>query len=122
MSVQFNDSFAEANDGKRQIDEMLHLPDLQFFKYCKETFGVNRGVYNTIEQWFFNKGINQIVARRNIILAFFQFMKSQNGAVKFGAKGLTESLNDFFQRQHTPEKMSNQAKSSKEDGHRNETT
>ena len=55
----------------------LNLPDLQFFNWCNQQYQVNRGVYNTIDQWFFEYGIVNIHYRRIQLLAFLEFAKGE---------------------------------------------
>lgn len=77
----------------------LNMPDLLFSKFCEEEFKVNRGVYNTIEQWIYNQGVHNIIKRREVILDFFLFIRtSQNndGKIKFGHGGLAEQLNKYW--------------------------
>ena len=87
-------------------EKKIHLPDLQFCKLCEDIYGVNRGVYNTIEDWFSNKGINNILIRRTMILDFLAFTcghsisQSCKGKFKFGHGGLTIKLEEFFYQVH----------------------
>jgi riboflavin kinase len=84
---------------KFQTDTHLNMPDLLFSRFCEEEYKVNRGVYNTIEQWLYNQGVHNIIQRREVILSFFLFIRtSQNsdGKIKFGHGGLTERLNKFW--------------------------
>jgi len=82
--------------------EYLNLPDLQFFIWCQEHYRVNRGVYNTIDCWFYEKGIHFIPHRRIYILAFLDFVKDsgeqdeQHKFIRFGNGGLTEKLRKFL--------------------------
>lgn len=57
----------------------LNLPDLQFFHWCNHHFRINRGVYNAIDQWFYDYGIINIQYRRIQTLAFFEFVKEEGG-------------------------------------------
>ena len=81
-----------------------HMPDLLFVQWCEETFGVNRGVYNTIDAWFYERGLSDIVKRRRCIVSF---LNSQvNGSLtgkkmKFGHGGLTTCLNDYWARRQS---------------------
>jgi riboflavin kinase len=80
-----------------QTEKIFHMPDLLFSKFCEENFEINKGVYNTIDCWFYQKGIDHIVNRRKMILAFCQsirFLRKEK--VKFGPKGLTSRLNSFW--------------------------
>ncbi|ASZ62398.1 RNA-binding riboflavin kinase RibR [Bacillus subtilis] len=79
----------------------LNLPDLCFYKKCNNLYGVNRGVYNVIDNWFFEYGITQVAYRRIYILSFLSFLKEDNPKVsskyiRFGAGGLADKLNRFI--------------------------
>jgi hypothetical protein len=81
----------------------LNLPDLSFFNRCHQQYQINRGVYNTIDNWFFEYGMIHVVYRRIYILAFLDFVKEANKEdsdshkfIRFGHKGLTKKLNDFI--------------------------
>jgi riboflavin kinase len=81
------------------ISEDLHLPDLSFVRYCQEQYGINRGVYNTIDLWFYEKGFYNIVERREVTLSFLQYSHIGTGKknrITFGKSGLTKLLNDFL--------------------------
>ena len=78
----------------------LNLPDLQFYNWCNQQYRVNRGVYNTIDQWFYEYGIINVHSRRIQILAFLDFVKEemleeQPKYVRFGHGGLSKRLNEF---------------------------
>lgn len=47
---------------KKSLDnsEYLNLPDLQFFLWCQQQYKLNKGVYNTIDSWFYEYGIVHI--------------------------------------------------------------
>ncbi|WP_010282136.1 hypothetical protein [Bacillus timonensis] len=83
-------------------NEYLNLPDLQFYKWCSSQYGVNRGVFNTIDNWFFGNGIINIQHRRIYLLAFLDYsveegMKEEHGKfIRFGNGGLTRELQKFF--------------------------
>ncbi|AGK53537.1 hypothetical protein [Bacillus sp. 1NLA3E] len=85
-----------------ETSKYLNLPDLQFFNWCNRKYGVNRGVYNTIDQWFYEYGIVEIQYRRIQILAFLEFNKDerlvedQHKFIRFGHGGLTKRLNEFI--------------------------
>lgn len=84
---------------KSQINAYLHMPDLLFVRFCEKEFKVNRGIYNTIEQWFYDQGFHNILQRRETILGFLQFInmhQNNTGKIKFGYGGLTEQLNNFL--------------------------
>ena len=85
-----------------QSCKYLNLPELQFFHWCQQQYRINKGVYNTIESWFFQKGIVSILHRRIYILAFLDFVMkttqyyTQNKYLRFGNGGLTQALSHFF--------------------------
>lgn len=41
-------------------ENMFHLPDLKFTQFCEQRFALNKGIYNTIDLWFYNKGLTNI--------------------------------------------------------------
>ena len=51
-------------------EEIVHLPDIQFVSLCRDNFGLNKGVYNEIDSWFYKNGIKNITNRRKHILQF----------------------------------------------------
>ncbi|MEK5037341.1 hypothetical protein [Sporosarcina sp. FSL K6-3457] len=81
--------------------ELLNLPDLQFFKWCDRQFGVNRGVFNTIDNWFYENGIVNVYCRRILLLEFLKFSleeglwQGESKFIKFGHGGLATKLNEF---------------------------
>ncbi|MFC0472664.1 hypothetical protein ACFFHM_19810 [Halalkalibacter kiskunsagensis] len=90
-----------SNKTKLDHDHFLNLPDLKYVELCKERYGINKGVYNTIDLWFFEQGIKKIIIRRFYILAFLDRMKRElpknEDDLKFGHGGLTKKLNVFIQ-------------------------
>lgn len=82
---------------KFQSEEIVNLPDLLFSKLCEDRYSINKGVYNTIDRWFYEQGVTNIVNRRQMILSFFQsFGIAGKEKVKFGPGGLTTKLNLFW--------------------------
>lgn len=84
-----------------ETSKYLNLPDLQFYNWCNRQYQVNRGVYNTIDQWFYEYGIVAIHSRRIQILAFLDFAKDemlieQPKYIRFGHGGLSKKLNEFM--------------------------
>ena len=77
---------------------MIHLPDYEFVKKCREIYGLNRGVYNIIDSWFYNNGITSITERRKLIIKFLETKKDHivNGRLIFGPNKLTLNLQAFF--------------------------
>lgn len=71
------------------------LPDKIFFDLCHDRYGVNRGVYNVIDQWLFINGYQEIKTRRDIILKFLSFLQKHQ-INKFGKGGVKNSLELFL--------------------------
>lgn len=84
-----------------ETSKYLNLPDLLFFNWCHQQYQVNRGVFNTIDQWFYEYGIVNIHYRRIQLMAFLDFVKDeitkqdQSKYIRFGHGGLTKRLNEF---------------------------
>lgn len=77
-------------------EKNIHLTDLSFFKFLEYNYEVNRGVYNTIDSWFYEKGEKDILQRRKKILEFLNYV-NVNGSnkSKFGKGGLSNKLKEF---------------------------
>lgn len=82
------------------IKEAVHYSDLYFVNYCQDRYGINRGIYNTIDRWFYDQGTDNILERRKNILLFLEYIQKdhRNGQsrIKFGNGGLTIKLNEFL--------------------------
>lgn len=81
-------------------NDIIHLPDLLLVKWCEENFGVNRGVYNTIDSWFYEKGIRDVTQRRQYILHFFEYeiqYRGKSEKLKFGHGQLSTCLHSFWE-------------------------
>lgn len=91
------DFILEENCMKKISDNLSsQLPDLKFVRFCEEKYGINRGIYNTVDEWFYEQGIEGIVRRREIIMDFFKSLnESGNRKVTFGSKGLREKFNNY---------------------------
>jgi riboflavin kinase len=79
--------------------DITEVPDNKFVTYCFEEYGLNRGIYNTIDEWLYEYGYLHIVERRRTILAFLQSLQAghtRNTFLKFGKGGLTKQLFDFI--------------------------
>ncbi|GAA3331356.1 hypothetical protein GCM10020331_087640 [Ectobacillus funiculus] len=63
---------------KTVLESSIHLPDLTFVDLCESNYGINRGVYNTIDAWFYKHGLKDILDRRRNILSFLEFIKPKN--------------------------------------------
>ncbi|MDQ0268829.1 hypothetical protein [Cytobacillus purgationiresistens] len=79
----------------------LNLPDLQFFNWCSENFKINKGVFNTVDEWFYKNGVENIMVRRIYLLAFFEYVAANSEnvnkqkVIRFGHGGLIRKLQDF---------------------------
>jgi len=75
----------------------IHLTDYSFQKMCNDEFGINRGVYNEIDKWFYNKGLVDILKRRKAILNFILLNdRNEKNKVRFGNGGLRDKLAEYF--------------------------
>ena len=73
---------------------IIHSTDLEFSKFCERNYKINRGVYNTIDAWFYFKGEINILSRRKKIIQFLRYLK-HNKDLSFGKGGLSHKLNEF---------------------------
>lgn len=81
--------------------QIFHFTDLSFFHYCQNKFNVNRGVYNTIDEWFYNHGEINILERRKHMVKFLRFVSGKTpGQLKFGPGGLTTRLVTYWNQTH----------------------
>jgi len=78
---------------------ILDWPDLAFHHYCLKVYHLNRGVYNAIDQWLFERGCVSIRQRRQLMLDFLdQAAREANGKkhLTFGKGKLAEELTRFM--------------------------
>lgn len=80
-------------------EKFFHIPDIDFLSYCRSEYQVNRGIYNTIDGWFFKQGLTKIVERRKVIISFFEYMRVIQNSSRFinGSGGLTKRLIQFWE-------------------------
>lgn len=98
---------------KRSLEksEYLNLPDIEFFLLCEQQYWVNKGVYNTIDKWFYHDGIVNIIHRRIYLLAFLEFVtetyskQGHHKYIRFGHGGLTNKLQEFMKETETEKYM-----------------
>lgn len=81
--------------------EAIHLPDIDFVRHCERKFRVNRGIYNTIDEWFYHEGITGITERRASTLEFLEYLHGvngikNNGKINFKSHGLASRLQSFL--------------------------
>lgn len=79
---------------KSGIEMDVQLPDLSFIRLCESRYGINRGIYNTIDLWFYEQGFIDIVERRKTILSFLD----GNSRQRFGHGGLSIKLQEYCER------------------------
>ncbi|VEF46583.1 RNA-binding riboflavin kinase [Bacillus freudenreichii] len=84
------------NDRHRHQSMLMHVPDLLFTTIINDCFGVNRGVYNTIDAWFWNNGIAPVGARRQTIIHFLMKNAGPNAKVKLGPGQLRSKLAQYW--------------------------
>jgi hypothetical protein len=81
-------------------NKIIHLTDLSFLNVCTNKYRINRGVYNTIDEWFYRQGLLNILERRKNILFFLEYIKGKtefkNSSCKFGHGGLTIKLEEYY--------------------------
>ncbi|MEI7027953.1 hypothetical protein [Paenibacillus sp. y28] len=90
--------------GVTEPGEAVQLPDLLFHQYCSEVFRINRGIYNTIDEWLYRSGYVTIIKRREAALSFLDYVnrQPQEGpgqslrSIRFGQGGLTRLLQEYF--------------------------
>ncbi len=85
---------------KHDPNTLIHLPDLSFVQWCDTEFGINRGVFNTIDSWFYQKGVKEITRRRRYILKFFLSLRphrDKKQKIILGDGGLIPSLNNYWE-------------------------
>ncbi|MDW4509549.1 hypothetical protein R7236_14190 [Priestia megaterium] len=89
----------------------IHLPDSEFFKWCQSLYGINKGIYNTIDLWFYESNKRDILSRRRCIVEFLTFISSckmnrnQHHSLRFGHGGLVKKLEEFFDKQEYEENL-----------------
>lgn len=78
----------------------FHIPDLLFCQLIQEQFQINRGIYNTVDIWFWKKGVYEVLQRRECIFHFFKKKRKevadQDSRLKFGSGGLAKELEEFW--------------------------
>jgi hypothetical protein len=84
-----------------QFEWIVHLPDKGFIDFCSKQYSVNRGVFNVIDHWFFDFGVENIILRRKAIIQFLTYLHSENSYnhkkmyLQFGKGGVKKSLYYF---------------------------
>jgi len=86
-----------------QKDSLIHQTDYEFQKFCQTVYGINRGVYNVIDKWFYEQGFDNFYMRREAIIYFLIFVNNNFGKelctkIKFGKGGVKEMLYLYLDR------------------------
>lgn len=79
-----------------KFNQVFDLPDLKFVQFCEWKFQLNRGIYNNIDNWFYEKGVKSIVNRRKTIVQFLFYACSNEKKTRFGSGGLKHKLEAFW--------------------------
>ncbi|MFC7441578.1 hypothetical protein [Laceyella putida] len=86
-------------------EDVVHQPDFQFAAWCLRQYGINRGVYNTIDDWLFRFGMKDIVSRRMMIISFLTQVRQSklnhenSEKIKFGKGLLVAALTRFLNKE-----------------------
>lgn len=81
-------------------NEKIHLPDIPFSKFCEYEYRINRGIYNTIDGWFYEQGETDILSRRRRIIDFLDYLnETRFGEKSLGKGGLSKKLHDFYKKE-----------------------
>jgi riboflavin kinase len=100
-----NNTFREQNaiTQAELPDALFDLPDHTFTNWCFISYGVNKGIYNVLDDLFYQNGIRNILDRRRTILTFLQFItnkrleKNSKQTLKFGKGGVSQLVQEFIQ-------------------------
>lgn len=90
------------NYSKKQ-QEHLYLPNVRFYEWCHKEFKINKGIYNTIDEHFYEYGISDLFFRRLYLLTFLEFVShaipksNTKKFIQFGNGGLSRKLDQFMQ-------------------------
>ncbi|EJL40460.1 hypothetical protein P4U99_19875 [Brevibacillus agri] len=88
---------------------IVHLPDLTFAQHLQREFGINRGVFNTMDAWFYEHGYVEITQRRKLLIEFLRIAREQNRQgrrMRFGHGGLAAKMNDFLMQNNAHQRFS----------------
>lgn len=82
--------------------EYIQIPELHFIKLCTQKYKINKGIYYTVDNWFYHFGVRSLVGRRIYIIAYLEYLLEHGGYdlqskyLKFGSGGLVKSLKEFI--------------------------
>jgi len=80
-------------------EPVINLPDLHFYKWCDKTYGINRGVYNTLDLQLYENGHEDLFGRRLFIICFLSYLRAKDAGserLRFGKGGLAETLSAYI--------------------------
>ncbi|WP_211326566.1 hypothetical protein [Paenibacillus flagellatus] len=75
-----------AADRAADPEEAAHYPDHRFVRLCFERHGLNKGIYNAIDEWFYDRGWTDIAERRKLILRFLEQTDPKRDDSEFAAR------------------------------------
>ncbi|OMF23440.1 hypothetical protein BK133_24430 [Paenibacillus sp. FSL H8-0548] len=83
-----------------QNSSLYEWPDLAFHHYCLQMYQLNKGIYNTIDQWLYDNGYPEIKRRRRMIIQFLDTMQQSRSEerrkfLSFGKGNLVVELSQF---------------------------
>jgi riboflavin kinase len=89
---------------RKSLEQNINLPDRLFSGFVQEEYGINKGIYNTIDLWFYKNGLHNLLIRRKTIINFLrnvhESMYLEGKQLKFGNGGLSVKLNDYWENNH----------------------
>lgn len=86
------------------VELPIHLPDKKFVDWCFEHYSINRGVFNVIDNWFFEYGIHNIINRRTTMIEYLKYLQANESQTcnkkyfQFGKGGVKNSLYYFVKK------------------------
>lgn len=90
-------------------EHIIHKTDLSFQRSINKQFGINRGIYNTIDHWFFAHGYTDIIRRRTEILPFLNFILTRfinsKGKLRMSSGCLSFYLDEYLRVKYSKRKL-----------------
>ncbi|PIC63242.1 hypothetical protein CSV79_12945 [Sporosarcina sp. P13] len=78
----------------------IHLPNLSFIRHCSEEYKVSRGLYNTIDLFFYERGYQDVIERRRNILSYLDYLQNNkihpDDRIRFESGALKESMDKYL--------------------------
>ncbi|PIC63234.1 hypothetical protein CSV79_12895 [Sporosarcina sp. P13] len=83
------------------IENTINITDSSIVSICNKIYGVNKGIFNKIDEWFYHIGVVNIKERRRTILLFMEHIQlnkiSTQSTVPFGSGGLRIMFDSFVE-------------------------